>query len=277
MYGAMHRRSFNRNRIGTRPDFLVISSVCFLATATGYSQPRPQPRFEVASIKPAGDVFSTKPERSGGRIRWTTQLCYLVGYAERLDSSRVSGPKCGSIYSIEAIFDPAATEDQVRLMVQALLSDRFKMRSHRVTTEANGYALTIGKTGLKIREVKVGDEPPPMPEWVRNASIALKAESYIAATSSEPGVIEVTGRRASMLQLAETLARSTGMPVWDRTGLSGSYYFALRYAQDLDAELKTDAPSLTTSIKENLGLKLERQKGPVETLVIDNIQEPSEN
>jgi uncharacterized protein (TIGR03435 family) len=214
-----------------------------IATAV-YGQTAQQPRFELASIKPGGDVFSTRPERTGGRIRWTTQLCYLIGYAYRLDFSRVSGSKCGLTHALEATFDPAATDDQVRLMAQSLLLDRFRMRAHRVTTEANGYALTIGKGGLKIIEIKVGDEPPPMPEWVKDASSALRAESYIAATIPQAGIIAITGRRVSMSQLAETLQRPTSMPVWDRTGLSGNYYFAFRYAQDLSTELQVDAPSL---------------------------------
>src|SRR5258708_37534042 len=72
----------------------------FLAIAT-HGQNAPRPAFEVASIKSGGDVFSTRPDRAGGRIRWTTQVCYLIGYAYRLDFSRVSGPKCWSVYSIE--------------------------------------------------------------------------------------------------------------------------------------------------------------------------------
>jgi uncharacterized protein (TIGR03435 family) len=189
----------------------------------------------------------------------------------------VSGRNCGSTYSVEATFDPAATDDQVRLMVQSLLRDRFKMRSHRVTTEADGYALVIGKGGLKIREAKVADEPPNMPEWVKDASPALKAESFISATIPEAGVIAITGRRVSMSQLAETLQRSISMPVWDRTGLSGNYYFAFRYTEFLSADTATDAPSLATALQESLGLKLEKTKGPVEGLVIDYIEEPSEN
>jgi uncharacterized protein (TIGR03435 family) len=275
---AVHCRSFIRRRAESRRSFRVMSTVCFLTAAAMYGQTDPQPRFEVASVKPVGDAFfSTRPVRSGGRIRWTTQLCYLIGYAHRLDFSRVSGPKCGSVYSVEATFDPAATDDQVRLMVQSLLTDRFKMRAHRVTTEVNGRALSIGKGGLKIKEANVADEPPPMPEWVKDTSSALKAESYIFATMPEEGVIAITGRRVSMSQLAETLQRSTGMSVWDRTGLSGNYYFAFRYAQGLSADLQTDAPSLATALQENLGLKLEKQKGPAEALVIDYVEEPSEN
>ena len=80
-----------------------------------------------------------------------------------------------------------------------------------------------------------------------------------------------------MSQLAETLQRVNKMPVWDRTGVSGNYDFVFRYSQPLRADLQTDAPSLATALQENLGLRLEKRKGPVETLVIDYIDEPSEN
>jgi uncharacterized protein (TIGR03435 family) len=72
-----------------------------------------------------------------------------------------------------------------------------------------------------------------------------------------------------MLQLAETLQRLLGQPVWDHTGLAGNYHFAFRYARD-DAS-DTGAPTLATALKESLGLQLEKQKGPVETLVVDRI------
>src|ERR1035437_6389457 len=239
MSAAVACSSFSGRRAGPRSSSRLMFAIG-LATAAAYGQSAPPPGFEVASVKPAGRIFSRKPARSGGRIR-------------------------------------AATDDQVRLMVQSLLRDRFKMRAHRVTTEADGYALAIGKGELKIREAKVADEPPSMPEWAKDRSSAWKAESYISATIPEGGVIAITGRGVSMSQLAETLQRSIDMPVWDRTGLSGNYYFAFRYTEFLSADLDTDAPSLATALQQNLGLKLEKQKGPVEALVIDYIEEPSEN
>ncbi len=255
----------------------LIFAIGFLVAATAYGQAASNPRFEVASVKPGGDEFSTRPNRSQGRIRWTTQLCYLAGYAYHLDFSLVSGPKAGSVYAVEAVFDAAASDDQVRLMVQSLLEDRFQFRAHRVTTQSDGYALLIANGGLKIREYGAADLPPGMPEWVTDASPALKTQTYISATSSVPGVVAITGRRVSMSQLAETLQRVTGTPVWDRTGLSGNYYFGFRYAQEIAAELDADAPSLAIALKQNLGLKLEKQRGPVETLVIDHVEEPSAN
>ena len=93
---AEHRRSFNHARARARSSFRLMSATCFLTASAVYGQIAWQPHFEVASVKPAGDVFSARP----------------------------------------ATFDPAATDDEVRLMVQSLLTDRFKMRVHRVTKEA---------------------------------------------------------------------------------------------------------------------------------------------
>jgi uncharacterized protein (TIGR03435 family) len=255
----------------------LIFAMGLIAAGTACGQTASNLSFEVASIKPGGDVFSTRPDRTKGRIRWTTQLNYLIGYAYRLDFSRVSGPKCASIYSVEAIFDPAASEDQLRLMLQSLLVERFKLELHRVTTQSDGYALVIGNGGLKVKEAHDSDEPPPMPEWVKDASPALKAQTFISAIVPERGVNAIIGRRASISQLAEILQRGTNMPVWDRTGLSGNYYFAFRYVKEVAPDVATDAPSLATALKESLGLKMEKQKGPVETLVIGHVEEPSEN
>jgi uncharacterized protein (TIGR03435 family) len=253
-----------------RAALLSLFAIGLLTPAAAYAQNAPSRNFEVASVKPSpGGEFSTRPNLTRGRIAWTTQLAYLSGYAYHLDFSRVSGAHLGSIYAVEATFDPAATDDQVRLMLQSLLSDRFKMRSHPVTTEVDGSALSIGKGGLKIREAKA-------PDLGADALSAVR-ESYIAATGPAAGVIAITGRKVSMSQLAETLQRSTETPVWDRTGLSGVYDFAFRFARDLSAESENVAPSLTTVLHEDLGLELKKQKGPLVTLAVDSIEEPSAN
>jgi uncharacterized protein (TIGR03435 family) len=233
----------------------------------------------VASIKPGGDIFSTRPERLVGRIRWTTQLAYLIGYAYHLDFSRVDGEGLGSVYSLEATFDPAATDDQARLMIQSLLADRFKMRAHRATREADGFALLIAKGGLKIKEAKADDEPPPLPNGFRGASLSMRAESFISATLPESGVVQIIGRKVSMAQLAQTLQRSIGMPVWDRTGLAGNYYFAFRYAEGLSADLDAQVayPQLSAALQESLGLEMKKSRGPLETLIVDHIESPTEN
>ena len=242
------------------PQLMLSAGLLALAAAQGQtSQP---PRFEIASVKPGGDVFSTKPERSAGRFRWTTQLSYLIGYAYRLDFARVTCPNCASVYSLEATLDPASTDDQVRLMIRSLLTERFRMRAHQTSSEADGYALIVAKGGPKMKEAK------PAEEFV---------EGYVSATMPGAGIMMVTGRHASISQLAASLQRFTRLPVWDRTALSGSYDFTFRYAQDLGSHVQTDAPSLPTSLQESLGLKLEKRKGLVESLIVDHIEEPAGN
>ena len=78
-------------------------------------------------------------------------------------------------------------------------------------------------------------------------------------------------------QLTETLWRVSHAPVRDRTGTSGKYYFAFRYASDLDADSNIEAPALASALRDAMGLKLQKSKGVVETLVIDSIEEPSAN
>jgi uncharacterized protein (TIGR03435 family) len=249
----------------------LIFTVGLLAASPAYGQNASHPRFEVASVKPGTNVFSTKPpERLPGRIRWTTQLNYLIGYAYSLDFSRVSGPLPGTVYALEATFDPHATDNQVRLMLQSLLIDRFKMRSHLVTVERNGYALCIGKGGIRIKESQPAADRANVPGSHHN-------ESFVSAVLPEARVIAITGRRASISQLAETLQRSLGVPVSDGTGLAGIYDFAFRFSEDLSAEHQTDAPSLATALKENLGLTMKKQKGALETLIVDHIEELSPN
>ena len=245
-------------------------------TGAAYGQSAQPPHFEVASIKPGGDIFSTRPQRTPGRLSWTTQLSYLIGYAYSLDFSRVSGPHLlGSVYTIEARFEPAATDAELRVMVQSLLADRFKMRFHRATAQVDGYAISVAKGGIKMKEVEIAADPGSRPRWCKDAS--LLAESYVSAILTASGAIEVRGCKAPVSKLAETLGRNIGKPLWDQTGLQGVYDFDLSYSQDVSTDIQADAPSLSTALREALGLTLQKQKGPLETVEVDSIEQPSEN
>jgi uncharacterized protein (TIGR03435 family) len=238
------------------------------------------PKFEVASVKPIpGDVMETRPTRSGGRFIWTTDLSYLISYAYHLDFNHISGAipdqAHAPIVRVEATFDPAATEDQVRQMLLSLLKDRYRMVAHSVTKDSDGYALTIGKSGLKVKAAATDEPPPPLPQWVRDGSVPA-LEGSIFATQPEANVVAVTGRRVTITQLIDTLRRLQTKTVWDQTGLSGNYYFAFRYARDAGAD--ADAPALDTALRESLGLELRKTRGPVEMLVVDSMENrPSEN
>jgi len=239
----------------------------------------PTLQFNVASVRIASDqgILETRPRRSVGRFRWTTQLAYLLGYAYHMEWWRISGDTStfGSIYEIEATMNPQATEDQTRLMLRSLLIDRFKMAIHRETREADGWALTVAKGGPKIQEASEG-ELPPLPDWMQGRSAdPARMEGLVVAGLPAKGVGVITGRRVTMLQLTETLQRLLSTAVLDQTGLPGKYYFALRYAREDDPDVPY--PNLFGAIRE-LGLRLDRHKGPVEMLVLDHIEKiPTEN
>jgi uncharacterized protein (TIGR03435 family) len=147
-----------------------------------------------------------------------------------------------------------------------------------VTKEVEGYALTVGKNGLKIKEFRAEDNPAALPEWFqKQGDIAAQLEGKVVATIPKAGIVAITGRRVSMLQLAETLQRVLRVSVLDQTGLPGNYYFALEFAQE-DHPADVDVPSLFAAIQESLGLRLEKHTGPVEMLVVDHIEKtPGEN
>jgi uncharacterized protein (TIGR03435 family) len=247
-----------------------------LSTSATYSQNPQQPHFEVASIRPGGDIFSTKPQVSPGRFVWTTQLNYLIGYAYGLDFSRVSGPGLGAIYTINAISDRNPADGELRLMLQSLLADRFNMRFHRQVKEVDGFAVTIGKGGIKMKESATVSQPGPGDSGSGTSSASIN-ESYLAAILAAPGVTAIRAKEATLKQLTETLGRITRVPFWDQTGLQGKYDFEFRFSQDLNTDPQTEDPSLSTALRESLGLTIQKQSGPVETLVIDHLEQPSEN
>jgi uncharacterized protein (TIGR03435 family) len=160
-------------------------------------------------------------------------------------------------------------------MLQALLTDRFKLAVHRETKALPGYALVIAKNGPKLREAD-GIEGVEG-QWSSNAQGLLSF------------------RRTPMATLAEFLSDSLGCTVVDHTGLKGKYNFTFQWTS-VQTEAETSAgqeggrqaannphmldasePSIFTAIQEQLGLKLEPAKNPVEVLVIDHIEKPSLN
>jgi len=163
-------------------------------------------------------------------------------------------------------------------MVRSLLEDRLKMAWHFESKEVDGWALTVNKNGPKIHEFKDGDPPPPMPDWNKDLDPA-GSDGQVWGILREAYIVSLTGRRISMAQLCENLERSLGTTVWDQTGLKGNYYIAFRYAMDeVPMDVDVDAPPLNAALQENLGLKIEKRKGPVQVVVIDHIERtPTEN
>lgn len=221
-------------------------------------------KFDVASVKVSADgILWARPRRSPGRIQWITQGIYLLAYAYGMEWWRISdtGEFGSAIYDIEATTDPHVTDAQMRLMMQSLLIDRFGMKAHRVTKEGiQGYALGVGKEGPKMEPAKDVDG----------------ADNEGSVSSHGPGqnIVEMIGDHANMLQLCDHLQRLLHTSVLDQTGLTGKYNFTFRFMKDEDPQ---DFTAVVGAIKQ-IGLKLEKYKGPVEFLVIDQISKaPTEN
>jgi uncharacterized protein (TIGR03435 family) len=144
------------------------------------------------------------------------------------------------------------------LMLRQLLTDRFGLILHRETKELVVYSLVAGKNGPKLKEGVTGTP-------------------YLNGPA--PG--RLVGTRASMASLTRALSRSLGRPVNDETGLNGQYDFTLLWTPDDTnspaALADATGPSLFTALQDQLGLKLESKKAPVETIVIDHIATPSPN
>jgi uncharacterized protein (TIGR03435 family) len=246
------------------------------------AEPQPQNKpltFEVASVRAADmntlRTIQISPQRSGGRISWTTFLNIVVAYAERLQTWQISGPIPQDVFAFEVQTTPDANDDQVRQMFRSLLADRFKMTAHRVTKDLDGFALTLAKSGLKIKEAKEGDPPPPMPEWFAKMQ-PTALDGKIQATMEGRGVGALTGRRVTMADLARTLGQALRASVVDKTDLTGKYYFGVKYALEKD-QADSDLPPLAMAL-EDLGLRLQKRKGPVELLVVEHMEKtPSEN
>jgi len=239
--------------------FTVISS-SIIFTAAVYAQADSRPGFEVASIKltPPAQIGYMAPAEFG-TDRYTTtnvSLDALVQVAYGMPYNQISGvEKLGTQhYDLTAKAEDGAilTPKTIQPRLQRLLEERFKLVVHRGTKQFDGYALVVAKGGAKLKAT---------------------------AGSKEMGAVFPGGMRlpnTDMAGLATMLASSAGRPVVDKTGISGSYDVDIRFARDNDTD--SQLPSLFTALQEQLGLKLESQKVPVEMLVIDSVNRtPSEN
>jgi len=229
--------------------------------------------FEVASVKP--DKIGNGGGESAAREKITTSrqsltmqnvsLQTCIKWAYGLRDFQIAGPSWLSSekYDIAANASGAATEQELRLMLRALLAERFKLKTRIETKEKPVYALVVAKNGPKLHAaVKDGDP------------------------SFRPVGGELVFLNFSMADLADRLSSrpfKLDLPVFDRTGIDGRFDFALKLATNPD-ELKhtlegmEQGPSIFVFFQDQLGLKLEARKGPVEILIVESAEKiPAEN
>jgi uncharacterized protein (TIGR03435 family) len=240
------------------------------------------PAFEVASIRsaswPSPEYFAGwaagggcgKPlvKPSGNRVTITRiTLCGLIRVAYDMPEYAIVGmpttlmkAEQSNYFDVRAEGEGSLTPDEARSRLQTLLADRFKLKFHRETKELPVYFLVVAKSGPKLSaESTCGRPAPPVP-----------------LTRGSRGLANCNPNETLPL-LASDLTGEADRPVIDRTGLTGSYAFSLRWSPDAASQEPNAPPSLFTAVQEQLGLKLDPEKAPVEVLVIDRAEKPSEN
>jgi len=225
--------------------------------------------FEVASIRPSkthqynGVDFTPDGARAIGISAESLIHSAYGEYHYELWSGGASW-MASEYYDLSARFDPAQfkniTDAQRRVMLQALLADRFKLVVRRETKIMPHFALTIAKGGPKMQETKA-----------ENIKRDDENKLYCRAGLSN-------FRQCTMAEFANVVSGfGINSIVEDHTGLTARYDFTLDWAPQSTVASPDAPPDIFTALQEQLGLKLEPIKGPVDTYVIDHVEHPTEN
>jgi uncharacterized protein (TIGR03435 family) len=246
-----------------------VLTVAILTLLAGLGQAQSRPEFEVASVKMVdnstlGDSINMNIGTvRGERVTFgnaTLMDCIRFAYDMPSDA-QITGPDWirskQLLYDIDARSLPGATREQQQVMLQSLLAERFKLVTHREQKVMSHFAMISAKNGPKLK------------------SVAEKPPEYQGTTWG--GRIETI---LTMPSLAYLLSRfETERPIIDQTGLKGLYEIKLNWAtQQMQNTGNSPGPSLFTALDEQLGLKLEPRKGPVDVLVVESVEKvPTEN
>ena len=248
-------------------------------------------KFEIASVKPADPNAKTNSSsRDAGEglnitnvpVRNLITLAYnlrdfqLVGgpgwintegydVVAKTSSDEVAASPSDPQTNSESIDQRRTRFDRVRERLRSLLADRFGLVVHHETRDQTVYLLTVAKNGPKLKAVPTPEGPPRKEEGRGHAQCFA----------------------APVEMLVTTLANATHRTVVDKTGLTGRYDFVLDWTPDIQrapadassdgTSLASAGPTIFTAVQEQLGLRLESGKAPVDVLVIDHVDRPSAN
>jgi uncharacterized protein (TIGR03435 family) len=305
LFGNRTYRKSNRNRLAV---FAALLPLGLAIAFTSYAQTQAQTQgitieahvskfeYEVASIKPdlSDHTSSSTNNPPDGFSATNATLAVLVQSAYGIPNFQlIGGPDWinSERYVVDAKMDSEtadalqklALEDRLLVrqhMLQVLLADRLKLTIHHDTRELPVYFLVVAKNGSKLHQANPGDT---YADGVKGRGNPM---GQGVSSSSNRFATSITSQGMPLSRLIPLLARALGRPVLDKTELTGNFDYALKFAVDRPEPDDTlngrpfpdsDAPFLFEAIQQQLGLKLESGKGPVEVIVIDHIERPSGN
>jgi uncharacterized protein (TIGR03435 family) len=223
----------------------LLAGAAWASLAAGQPIPAPDPEFEVASVKPAPPAVngvSSRESVDGALLTYTSfTLQRLIANAYGVTERQVTGPAwiADDLFDIQARLPPGTRRSDVPAMLRRMLADRFQLVVGREKKPTTVYALRIAKGGHRMKPVVNGD------------------------SGYGGGIRRIDGRGVTMATLAQLLSsRVTDRPVVDATGLAGRFAFRLEWAPE------PDGPSIFTSVREQLGLKLEPRRMLTEMIAV---------
>jgi uncharacterized protein (TIGR03435 family) len=274
-----------------------------------------RPAFVVASIKPdksEGRPISDFPIGPGrvyvpreGIFRAThISLIQYIGFAYSMTESQMAS-LAGRVpnwviwegFDITASVEGKPSEDQLRSMMQSLLEDRFKLAIHKQDSEVPVLALVLAKPGITGPQLLPHSSDPPCPKTSPHAEeqetvsggFPLACHGIVLLPPSVPGRYRLGARDVTLSLIADSFSGSAianlVRPLIDRTGLTGTFDFVMEGAPETtgpappDQTSQLDSSGLTfrEALQDQLGLKLEAQKGTIEMFVVDHVEHPTEN
>ena len=271
---------------------VTVAAIAFTVSVAAQGPAPAALTFEVASIKPAPTERPVGPgafpRRSPDRLDLpNATVRSLIGDAYGVRESLIfEGPAwiASDRWSVSAKAPRVATPAEMRTMMQRLLEERLALKAHRETRDLPTYHLVLarrdGQLGAQVKPAAVDCEP------FRTAQrpigdAPLKANAASACAMQVRWGTGVTTRYfpdTTMLQLASSLETNANRVIIDKTGLSGRYDIEVTYEDStwplLPGAKRREGPALLTAVQEQMGLKLESSRAPVEVLIIDSIEHP---
>jgi uncharacterized protein (TIGR03435 family) len=232
-----------------------------------------QAAFEVASVKPSNpksQVVTMDASPSGRFSATKTTVRALIRFAYRVPDVQISGGPSWintENYDVIATAGVASSVSQMQVMMQSLLAERFKLALDRETKSVRAYVLVPAKSGPKLRE-------------------STSAEGSIRGARGQAGGTRLIAKGVSIAQFSAGLSPLLGYPVLDKTGLVGNYDFEIEWtpSQPPPTRPGDDGPppdvsgtSIFSALQEQLGLRIEARKEPVDILVVQHAEKPTQN